>query len=171
MTRRRQRVPQRVGILYYPVVHQADSARAVDVRVRVAFGDRPVGCPPRVTDARSVELRPGPLAHHLTECPDSPDRAQPRNIAAGGSHRDPNRVDVTGLEPSDATGVEPSEDDPFASNRLPVSRANPRTTTSLSASATRVVHGPSEPILDRPGSSSCVHPLCTGECGTVPPLR
>ena len=92
MTRRRQCVPQPVGILYYPVVHQADSARAVYVRVRVGFGDRPVGCPSRVTDARSVELGPGPLAHHLTECPDSPDRAQPRNVAAGGSNRDPNGV-------------------------------------------------------------------------------
>jgi hypothetical protein len=59
---------------------------------------------------------------------------QPRHPGSGLRHR-PCRRDW--VEPSDATGVEPSEADPFASDRLPVSRANPRNTTSLSASAMR----------------------------------
>jgi len=98
MTSRGQRVPQRVGILYYPVVHQADSAGAIGMRVRVALGNRPMGGPPGVTDARSVEVRTAPLAHLSVECPDPSDRPQPRNVAAVGSHRDPNRVVAAVLE-------------------------------------------------------------------------
>ena len=45
------------------------------------------------------------------------------------------RVDANVAEPSDAPGVEPSETDPFASDRLPPSGANPRNTTSLSVPA------------------------------------
>jgi hypothetical protein len=47
------------------------------------------------------------------------------------------RVDVTGVEPSGATGVDPSEADPFASDRRPGYRATPKDTSSLWDSATR----------------------------------
>ncbi|MDT5202076.1 MAG: hypothetical protein QOH34_3598 [Mycobacterium sp.] len=46
------------------------------------------------------------------------------------------RVDATVVEPSDAPGVEPSETDSLASDRLTPSGANPRNTTSLSVLAT-----------------------------------
>jgi hypothetical protein len=46
------------------------------------------------------------------------------------------RVDATVVEPSDATRVERSEGDSFASDRLTPSGANPRNTTSLSVLAT-----------------------------------
>jgi hypothetical protein len=45
------------------------------------------------------------------------------------------RVDANVAEPSDAPSVEPSETDPFASDRLPPSGANLRNTTSLSVPA------------------------------------
>jgi hypothetical protein len=45
------------------------------------------------------------------------------------------RVDANVAEPGDAPGVEPSETDSFASDRLPPSGANPRNTTSLSVPA------------------------------------
>ncbi|MBB5165291.1 hypothetical protein HNP02_005265 [Mycobacterium sp. AZCC_0083] len=45
------------------------------------------------------------------------------------------RVDANVAEPGDAPCVEPSETDPFASDRLPPSGANPRNTTSLSVPA------------------------------------
>jgi hypothetical protein len=56
--------------------------------------------------------------------------------ATGAESCGATRVGVTGVEPSDATGVDSGEADPFASDRLPVSGANRRNTTSLSASAT-----------------------------------
>jgi hypothetical protein len=45
-------------------------------------------------------------------------------------------VAATVVEPGDATRVELSEASPFASDRLPWSRANPSNTTSLSVLAT-----------------------------------
>jgi hypothetical protein len=45
------------------------------------------------------------------------------------------RVDTTVVEPSDGPGVQPCETDPFASDRLPPSGANSRSTTSLSVHA------------------------------------
>jgi len=42
------------------------------------------------------------------------------------------RVDTKVAEPTDTPGVEPTETDPFASDRLPPSGANSRNTTSLS---------------------------------------
>jgi len=47
------------------------------------------------------------------------------------------RVDVTDVEPSDATGVDPSEADPFVSDRLFGYGANPKAIISLWNSATR----------------------------------
>ena len=101
MTRRGQRVPQPVGILDDSVVHQADSTRAVGMRMCVGLGDRTVGCPPGVTDTHSVEVRAGPLAHLPLERPDPSHRPQPRDVAAGGLHRDPNRVVTAILEPAE----------------------------------------------------------------------
>jgi hypothetical protein len=46
------------------------------------------------------------------------------------------RVEVSDVDPREATGVQPSEADPFASDRVPVSGANLKNTTSLLASAT-----------------------------------
>jgi hypothetical protein len=46
------------------------------------------------------------------------------------------RIDTNVVEPGDAPGVEPSEASSVASDRLPPSGANPRSTTSLSRSAT-----------------------------------
>jgi hypothetical protein len=45
------------------------------------------------------------------------------------------QVDTKAAEPSDGPGVESSKTDPFASDRLPASGANPRNTTSLSVQA------------------------------------
>jgi hypothetical protein len=50
------------------------------------------------------------------------------------------RVDANVAEPSDAPGVEPSETDPFASDRLPPSGANLRNTTSLARCLVRTFH-------------------------------
>jgi hypothetical protein len=79
---------------------------------------------------------------------DSEKRSNPE-IPTPGFITDP--VGVTGVEPSDSTCVEPSEADPFASDRLPVSRANPRNITSLSASATRSYMDRQSEFLIDPG--------------------
>ena len=47
------------------------------------------------------------------------------------------QVDMTGVEPGDATGVDPSEAAPFASDRLFGYGANPTAIISLWNSATR----------------------------------
>ena len=92
VTRPGQRIPQTDCIFDYSVVHQADLSGAVDVRVRVALGHRPVGRPPGVTDPDAIELGAGPLAHQPIECPDPSDRSQPHDVAGAGLHRNTHGV-------------------------------------------------------------------------------
>jgi hypothetical protein len=98
MMRRGQRVTRPVGILVAAVVHQTNSARGVIMRVCVALDHRTVVCPPGVPDPHSVQVGTGRLPHLPLQCPDPSDRPQPRDVAAGGLHRDTDRVVKAVLE-------------------------------------------------------------------------
>ena len=74
-----------------------------------------------------------------------------------------NRLDTT-------VAVEPADDDPFASNRRPGSRANPKYTTPLSGTGRRSYMDRRSEFPIGPRSSSCAAPRCIRRCGRVPRL-
>src|SRR6476620_4533275 len=101
MTRHWQRVPERVGVLDNSVVDHTDSTGAIRVRMRVAFGNRSVCCPPGVTDAHPIEFGFGPGPNRTIECADSVNRPEPRDVAVRRLHSDANRVVTAVLEPAE----------------------------------------------------------------------
>ena len=74
-----------------------------------------------------------------------------------------NRLDTT-------VAVEPADDDPFASDRRPGSRANPKYTTSLSGAGRRSYMDRRSEFPIGPRSSSCAAPRCIRRRGQVPRL-